>query len=206
MSDFKLTEEISRWAFEISVKKNKDFWIAFTNPTAGPWKTIISKDKKNNFGEIYRFKKEEERPDVILVSDTFKLIIIIEAKDSFEKLSKGEQVDKSCLVVKNISIKLKNIKNNNFWLNRYDYEIINGLLWGADQSETKMNIKNLFKIYENKFNDLNYRLSSFQIGIETVKNDIGNLELNYYLNNIIDIENKLLMPFKSISNQKLIVV
>ena len=69
-----------------------------------------------------------------------------------------------------------------------------------------MNIKNLFKIYENKFNDLNYRLSSFQIGIETVKNDIGNLELNYYLNNIIDIENKLLMPFKSISNQKLIVV
>ena len=38
----RLNEEIARWAFEIIFKTNTSWHIAFTNPTAGPWKTIKS--------------------------------------------------------------------------------------------------------------------------------------------------------------------
>ena len=38
----RVNEEIARWAFEIIFKKNDQWTIAFTNPTAGPWKTIKS--------------------------------------------------------------------------------------------------------------------------------------------------------------------
>ena len=39
MYTFRLTEEIARWAFEVVCKNSSDWYIAFTNPTAGPWKT-----------------------------------------------------------------------------------------------------------------------------------------------------------------------
>ena len=45
----KLNEEIARWAFEILFTDRSDWVIAFTNPTAGPWKTIKA---SNEFGEI----------------------------------------------------------------------------------------------------------------------------------------------------------
>ena len=43
---FKLTEEFSRWAFEVQILKLIDWHIIFRNPTAGPWKRIESKDSK----------------------------------------------------------------------------------------------------------------------------------------------------------------
>ena len=36
----RLNEELARWAFEIKISENSDWEIAFTNPTAGPWKTV----------------------------------------------------------------------------------------------------------------------------------------------------------------------
>jgi hypothetical protein len=39
---YNLTEEICRWSFEVHIKKLESWWIAFTNPTAGPWKKIES--------------------------------------------------------------------------------------------------------------------------------------------------------------------
>ena len=46
MYNFRLTEEIARWAFEIICRENPNWYVAFTNPTAGPWKTIKGLNKK----------------------------------------------------------------------------------------------------------------------------------------------------------------
>ena len=82
MYNFRLTEEISRWAFEIRCRESLDWYIAFTNPTAGPWKTIKGTDQFGKEGEVYRFELEQPRPDIILVNDKLRVIVIIEAKDT----------------------------------------------------------------------------------------------------------------------------
>ena len=74
-----LNEEISRWAFEIIFKSNHQWRIAFTNPTAGPWKTIKALNAEGEEGEVYRFPLEETRPDIILYNDELEAILIIEA-------------------------------------------------------------------------------------------------------------------------------
>lgn len=83
---YHLTEEISRWAFEVACREQTSWDIAFTNPTAGPWKTIKAKGALGDLGEVYRFALEENRPDIILINDDINIIIIVEAKDSLEKL------------------------------------------------------------------------------------------------------------------------
>ena len=103
MYSFRLTEEISRWAFEIICKGDNDWYVAFTNPTAGPWKTIKGLDKSGKEGEVYRFELEETRPDIVLVNDKLKIIIIVEAKDSIEKLTHGDQAEKSVEVVNTLT-------------------------------------------------------------------------------------------------------
>ena len=95
MYNFRLTEEISRWAFEIRCRESLDWYIAFTNPTAGPWKTIKGTDQFGKEGEVYRFELEQPRPDIILVNDKLRVIVIIEAKDSIEKLTSCYQAAKS---------------------------------------------------------------------------------------------------------------
>ena len=50
MHTYHLTEELARWAFEILCREGDECYVAFTNPTAGPWKTIKAKDDKGNFG------------------------------------------------------------------------------------------------------------------------------------------------------------
>ena len=66
----RLNEEIARWAFEILFKTNTEWKIAFTNPTAGPWKTIKANSLTDNTeGEVYRFILEEDRPDIIMYND-----------------------------------------------------------------------------------------------------------------------------------------
>ena len=51
-----ISEEIVRWSFEISVNRSDDWLIAFTNPTAGPWKRITAPDSDGKRGEIHRFE------------------------------------------------------------------------------------------------------------------------------------------------------
>ena len=124
MYNFHLTEEISRWAFEIVCQNNDDWFIAFTNPTAGPWKTIKGLNKNNEEGEIYRFELEETRPDIVIVNDKLKVIIIFEAKDSLSKLMKEDQVPKSVEVVSNLTKVLTEIDNKQYWNQRKNYQII----------------------------------------------------------------------------------
>ena len=54
-----LNEEVSRWAFEILFRQNKKWRIAFTNLTAGPWKTIKGLDSEGVEGAVYRFPLED---------------------------------------------------------------------------------------------------------------------------------------------------
>ena len=169
MYSFKLTEEIARWAFEIICKENQDWYIAFTNPTAGPWKTIKGINNSGIEGEVYRFESKEPRPDIILVNDQLKLIIIIEAKDSIKKLTNGDQVAKSIEVVHTLHgiLKGNNAKNNPFWGKRADYDLITGLLWGTENQTTLEERSNTFDEYHRKITTFPQLLDNIIIGIET---------------------------------------
>ena len=64
MYSYTINEEIVRWAFEVFLRnKSEDkWWVAFTNPTAGPWKKIEAPNNGGKLFEIYRFAREEDRP------------------------------------------------------------------------------------------------------------------------------------------------
>jgi len=99
--EYSINEEITRWVLEVYINNHTDNWkIAFTNPTAGPWKKIIAPSTSK---EIYRFIREEARPDLIIVNDILSTILIIEAKDDYRKLLDNAQMKKSIDVYDNIS-------------------------------------------------------------------------------------------------------
>lgn len=144
---YKLTEEIARWAFEIRCERSKDWYIAFTNPTAGPWKSMKCINNKNIEGEIYRFGANEERPDIVLINDILQSIFIIEAKDSLHKLIEGNQASKSVKVVNDISYMLKNCKSSFFGEQRRRYSVYLGLLWGCEDFDSQKDIDNVITTY-----------------------------------------------------------
>ena len=173
MYNFRLTEEIARWAFEIICKENQDWYVAFTNPTAGPWKTIKGHDKNGNEGEVYRFELEETRPDIILVNDKLKIIIIVEAKDSIEKLTSGDQSEKSVEVVDTLTSILKGCGNNPYWHLRSTYPVITGLLWGAEAPTSPLERSNAFNEYYNNMKQYPQLNKDIIIGIETRRKNDG---------------------------------
>lgn len=127
---YSINEEIARWTTEVYIKNNPSlgWWIAFTNPTAGPWKKIISLDDSGKAVEIYRFARTEERPDLILVNDSLKLILLVEAKDYCNKLTTKIQMTKSLRVINDISKILKGHEGDT-WTERKNYKIIPSFLW-----------------------------------------------------------------------------
>lgn len=166
--DFVLTEEMSRWAFEVKCKLSKTWDIVFTNPTAGPWKTIQSKDDEGNLGEVYRFGVDEERPDIIIVNDELKEIIIIEAKNSIDKLIQGTQIEKSVKVVGDISSTLKTT-NNKYWGQRKNYPIVLGILWGAENTVKSSDILSVFSQYREEIRKYSSFDDTLLVGIQTKK-------------------------------------
>ncbi len=173
MYSFRLTEEISRWAFEVVCKYSSDWYIAFTNPTAGPWKTIKCTNAYGEEGEVYRFELEETRPDILLVNDRLKVVMIIEAKDSLAKLIAGEQAPKSVEVVGTLSDILKDKKSNSFWSHRSNYTIILGLLWGAEYPSTKVERQEVFDRYFDEMESYTSFEKEVIIGIETCRRNDG---------------------------------
>lgn len=173
MYEFRLTEEISRWAFEIICKENPDWYIAFTNPTAGPWKTIKGVNKSGKEGKVYRFELKETRPDIILVNDKLKIVIIIEAKDSIEKLTHGDQAKKSVEVVDTLTAILKRCKSNPHWGDRASYPVITGLLWGAEVPASALEKSNAFDEYYNNMKAYPQLDKKLIIGIETRRKGDG---------------------------------
>lgn len=171
MYNFRLTEEISRWAFEVVCKNNSDWYIAFTNPTAGPWKTIKCTNAYGEEGEVYRFELEETRPDILLVNDKLKVVMIIEAKDSLAKLISGDQAPKSVEVVDTLAEILREKKNNSFWSHRSNYTIIVGLLWGAERPSTQYERQEVFNRYFDEMEAYKSFETNVIVGIETCRNN-----------------------------------
>jgi hypothetical protein len=177
----RLNEEIARWAFEILFKTNEEWKIAFTNPTAGPWKTIKANSLIDNTeGEVYRFILEEDRPDIIMYNDQLEAIIIIEAKDSLEKLMVGTQAQKSAAVVVKLANILKSKATNHFWKGREKYSVILGLLWGStDNPETESEKNKLYDYYRSLVAGEEIVNSDLVIGVETLYKD-ENLKCTSY--------------------------
>lgn len=177
----RLNEEIARWAFEILYKENKSWRIAFTNPTAGPWKTIKAISKNNGHeGEVYRFILEEDRPDIIMYNDNLETVIIIEAKDSLEKLLEKEQARKSAAVVVKLADILRSKGENPFWKGRENYKVLLGLLWGStDYPENELEKNRLYDYYHNLIKDENLVFGSLIVGVETLYKS-GNLKCSAF--------------------------
>lgn len=173
MYSFRLTEEISRWAFEIVCKESPDWYVAFTNPTAGPWKTIQGLDKNDKAGEVYRFELEETRPDIILVNDRLRLVIIMEAKDSIGKLTAQDQAEKSVKVVDALTTILKGCRRNPYWGRRADYPVITGLLWGAETPTSASSRDETFDEYYSEMCSCPQLDRRVIIGIETRRKGDG---------------------------------
>lgn len=171
MYTFSLTEEIARWAFEIHFPDDSDWKIAFTNPTAGPWKTIkATNPSSGKIGEVYRFELEETRPDIVLFNDTLEIIIIVEAKDTLTKLLSSSQIKKNIEVVDQLSRLLSGQSHNEFWGRRAKYSVITGLLWGE---ETPCNPKYYNALFDAHFEEMRKRKSMFRdfiIGVKTKRN------------------------------------
>lgn len=175
--DFNLNEEIARWATEVYIKKNPElgWWVAFTNPTAGPWKKIVAQTESGTLIEIHRFTRDGERPDLILVNDRLKLILIIEAKDYIEKLITEDQMKKSIRVVSEMSNILGQIDNKE-WQARKGYRIIPGFLWMCEKSE---DITKEDQIVRKSFQKLSSS-SVAPLNIVILKDEDGSLA-NYFL-------------------------
>ena len=165
-----LNEEISRWAFELKFRNNKNWRIAFTNPTAGPWKTVKALSMSSNIeGEVYRFSLEEDRPDIIIYNDNLKVVIIFEAKDNINKLLDHNQIKKTIDVVSKLAEVLKSSNPTPFWKGREDYKILVGLLWGSVENPENDKIKELlFDHYYRLISTNKFICSDIVIGIETL--------------------------------------
>lgn len=179
---YKLTEEISRWAFEVHVNRIEAWDIIFTNPTAGPWKRVEATAPNGLRGEVYRFPRDEERPDIVMVNDQLKIILIFEAKDSLGKLTQGNQVPKSCSVVIDMARTLGKLKANQYWNNRWSYSFFNGLLWGSEERESDMSrISSTLNRYSEQMQRYITNIDpSVIIGIESYKNSEGQILLSAY--------------------------
>ena len=175
MRAYKLTEEIARWAFEIKCSQSPDWEIAFTNPTAGPWKTIKSRAADGSIGEVYRFASVENRPDIIIINDKLRLVIIFEAKDTLEGLISGTQAEKSVKVVADLTRTLKTMKDNKYWSDRHSYDYYTGILWGTTSTSDQMTMHNVFDEYHNSVEEYNILARETIIGVESSKSATGEI-------------------------------
>ena len=108
-------------------------------------------DNSGHEGEVYRFPLEENRPDIIMYNDQLETVLIIEAKDSLEKLLLNDQPTKSVKVVDDLAKMLIQKKDNPFWKNRTNYKVILGLLWGCENdSYDAASVKTLCNTYLSK--------------------------------------------------------
>lgn len=167
--EFKVSEEVARWAFEVKLRNNKDWFVAFTNPTAGPWKRIMAPNKKGIIGEVFRFPRDMDRPDLLLVNDNLKTIVIVEAKDTLPKLRLIDQVKKSSVVIKELENVLMTLSNNEFWAERSEYKVVPGLLWGSEQPTEQYEIKLCIQSYVAELESLNWSSSNDILTVEVQK-------------------------------------
>lgn len=166
----RLNEEIARWAFEILFKTNTSWHIAFTNPTAGPWKTIKAVSlQSGKEGEVYRFMLEEDRPDIIMYNDELRAVLVFEAKDGLRKLMERKQAEKSAAVAAKLANILCAKGRNAFWKGREGYRVLLGLLWGSSEiPETDEEKEQLYDCYHGLVQGMGSVCPDVIIGVETL--------------------------------------
>lgn len=146
---FVLTEEVVRWAFEVHVRNDsvasKNWSLVFSNPTAGPWKRLMAPDHEGLSVEVLRFGRNEDRPDLVLVSDPLRLVLIVEAKDSISKLVEASQMKKTVQVVTALSRRLSE-STISVWQTRREYAVLSGFLW--PNSTTGNDFDRLYDAYD----------------------------------------------------------
>lgn len=174
---YRMTEEVVRWRFELRLRNSADWWIAFTNPTAGPWKRLTGRNKSGLEGEVYRFPRDEDRPDVVAVNDTLKLVMIVEAKDTAPRLGAADQVRKSSEVVTRLTTALAGLGSNPFWGDRSKYGVVAGLLWGRPFPDDAIDVATLFGLYRKHLREVPL------IGFETVQRADGNVSIQEFAEN-----------------------
>ena len=128
-----VSEEIVRWAFEVSLKSCPQWRVAFTNPTAGPWKRVMGEDASGRVGEVHRFEIDEKRPDLIIYSDEFETVVIVEAKTDLRGLADQAQVEKTSALFHSLNRLLHDKSSNPFWGIRANYRYELGMLWGKKE-------------------------------------------------------------------------
>ena len=131
-----LSEEVARWRFEVSLRGSSTWWIAFSNPTAGPWKRVEGYDENQRRGEVHRFPRDSKRPDLILVCDSARAVVIVEAKGELSQLSNQVQIRRSATVIQELAAVLQDKRQNPYWGKRANYAIIPGILWGTVADST----------------------------------------------------------------------
>ncbi len=132
---YSISEEIVRFTFEVHVKQNAPNWsICFTNPTAGPWKTITH-DTPNSSIKIGRYEREEQRPDLILLNYSKSACLIVEAKDDFNKISSADQINKSFKVFKKEVNRFRACTNLTSYLQN-ELCFIDGFLWYSSDKQS----------------------------------------------------------------------
>jgi len=134
---YKLNEEIIRWAAEVYIRTHPElgWWIAFTNPTAGPWKKLNAPNQRGEFVEVYRFGREEKRPDIVLVNDKLEVVVITEAKYKLSALLDDSQMVKSIQVVNDMKKELAQI-DNPVWVKRGEYKTVPSFLWYSNNADS----------------------------------------------------------------------
>jgi hypothetical protein len=165
----RIDEEVARFAFEVHLRERCPQWfVAFTNPTAGPWKRVMAPDSSGTWGEVHRFEREELRPDLIVVNDESAVVLIIEAKDDLAKLATNTQASKSVEALENISTVLASKSSVPFWGARSDFVAICGLLWGGLSRSAATDITALFSLYARYLARVD-RVAETILGIECVR-------------------------------------
>ena len=174
---YRMTEEVVRWRFELQLRNSTDWWIAFTNPTAGPWKRLMGRNKLGLEGEVYRFPRDKDRPDVVAVNDALKMVMIVEAKDTAPRLAAADQVRKSSEVVSSLTIALASLGAGPCWGERCKYGVVAGLLWGRPFPDGAIDVATLFGLYRKHLGEVPL------IGFETVQKADGTLSIQEFAEN-----------------------
>jgi hypothetical protein len=177
--EFKLSEEIARWAFEVRLASLPDWHLAFTNPTAGPWKRLMALDAGGIEAEVHRFEREEDRPDLVLVNDDLRAVVIVEAKDALAALVAPKQVAKSCAVVHALAGRLASLVGHAAWDSRTGYTVVPGLLWGARNRTATTAREAAFEIYSLALTATGFKAPGW-VGIEVLRTgDHLDVDLTY---------------------------
>lgn len=128
--EIKLSEEIIRFAFEVAIMRERtNRFIAFSNPTAGPWKLVLGRRADETY-ELHRFGREDVRPDVIVVCDKLRKIVVIEAKETADQLDSGT-IEKTYGISAMFADIFGLYDSHEDWLQRKTYEVITGFLFGS---------------------------------------------------------------------------